>query len=683
MLKDSIWKMREFDIETVKSIMEYKQVPYIIACILANRGIVTEDALDSYYKTSKDGFHDPFKLLDMQVAVNRILTARDKEEIIYIYGDYDVDGVTSTSILYMFLDEIGCNIEYYIPSRHDEGYGINIEAIDKIIALGARLMISVDTGITAIKQVKHANKQGLNVIITDHHECQEEIPDALAVINPKRDGDNYPFDALAGVGVTFKLIQAIGQMIGVENKIWKYLDIVAVGTVADIVPLVDENRLMTKMAFKTMSTTWNTGLAALLSISKVKDKKITAGRIGFGIGPRLNAAGRIGHASQAVDLFINKDKDYCEKIAEELNQVNKERQLLEKLIFKEAVNIIETTMDPKKEYILVVASENWHHGVIGIVASRLVEKYYRPVIILAIDEDVASGSARSIEGFSIFSAINEYKYLLDKFGGHEMAAGMSLATDNISLFAKKLNEYGATHITDDLLKKKINIDISIDTKEITVDLINQLQTLEPFGRSNPQPVFLVKDKVRQIKKIGKNNDHLRLDIGEENVIQGIGFSIGEVDDWLGVNQQVQVICNLEINEWRQVINPQMIIKDIRHEEKIYKIIKEIIDIHIATNGYRENFKKKHILVKTDIANIYRYLKEKEYLKVDKIYYTDIQLVLLSGNIDMLDKVFMALVVLEDVGLLKYALNEFYMNITLIHGEKVDLKDSKMYNEFLV
>jgi len=678
---DSIWQMIEANEAIIQKIIAYKKVPYNIARILANRGIVTEDALDRYYTTSKSAFHNPFELLDMQEAVDRILEARDKEEIICIYGDYDVDGITSTATLYMFLEEIGCRIKYYIPSRHEEGYGINSEAIDKIKALGVTLMISVDTGITAIEQVVHASKIALEVIITDHHTCQEILPDALAVINPKRVGNKYPFTDLAGVGVVFKLIQALSITIGVESKIWKYLDIVAIGTVADIVPLVDENRLITKLAFKTMKHTWNKGLAALLKVAHLEDKKMTAGRIGFGIGPRLNAAGRMEHANQGVDLLISPDVDYCNQVANQLDQVNKKRQALEKKILEEAIQIIESTMVPEKAYIIVVASEGWHHGVIGIVASRLVERYYRPVIILAVEGEVASGSARSIDNFSIFDALNEQKAWLNKFGGHEMAAGMSLDASKISHLAKALDVYGKKHMSKALLKKKIKIDMPLKVHQITTEFIEQLQELEPFGRSNVTPTFFLEDQIKQVKCIGQDRSHLRLDIGTKNTLQGIGFSMGNVVKWVMPHQQIQVICQLEINRWHGNKQPQMMLKAIRHTEETYHLLENILKSHQVTESYTKNFKKRYKLTREDVALCYRYFRHQEKLKITKHYYTVLPFAIGWPSLETLEKVFMTLVVLEELGLVTYKLYRFHLEVAWIQGKKVALKDSKMYNKF--
>lgn len=684
MLKETIWKMNEVDEAVVQKIMSFEKMPYVIACLLANRGIDTKEVFEEYYHVSKDSFHDPFLMLDMDLGVKRILEARDKQESIVIYGDYDVDGVTSTSVLYMFLDEIGCRVDYYIPDRHEEGYGINVEALEQLKASGADLVISVDTGITAVKQVDRANEIKLDMIITDHHECQEEIPRAIAVINPKRADNQYPFKMLAGVGVAFKLIQGIARTIGVENKIYKYLDLVAVGTVADIVPLYGENRVITKLAFETMGHSWNEGLRALIKVADIEGKKMTAGRIGFGIGPRLNAAGRIKHAKEAVKLFISHDKELCMNIAEELDEVNKKRQELEKQIYKEAVDIIESTMKPEEKHIIVVSSKGWHHGVIGIVASKLVERYYRPVIILAIEEGVASGSARSVEGFSIFAALNANKEIFDKFGGHEMAAGMSFKAELISKLDEGLNAYAKEVMTQDTLVPKIKVDMNLSLEEVNISLIEEIQKMEPFGIGNREPTFKCSGAVKSIRKIGKELTHLRIELGEATAKQGVGFSMGEVADWLGVNQEATCICSLDINEWRNIRKPQIMLKDIRHKEAVYDALKEIIYAHKTIDYIDEHqsINKDECPTREDYTNFYRYLMKKDKVYEWHVYYTKLMELFAIKQARIIRKYFIMLEVFSELELLTYEIHDFYMSFELIKGKKVDLTDSKLYNEFL-
>jgi len=682
-LKEKIWKIREGDDIKVATMRSEMALSPIIARLLVNRGVDTKEAVYNYYNATTESFHDPFMMTDMKIAVKRILKSRDQEEKIMVYGDYDVDGVTSTSILYMFLEEIGCLVDYYIPDRHEEGYGVNMEALTEVKDRGFKLLISVDTGITAVKEVAYSNEIGLDVIITDHHECQDVLPSGVAVINPKREGDKYPFKMLAGVGVTFKLIQALARTTDVENKIWKYLDLVAVGTIADIVPIYGENRTITKLAFQSMPTTWNKGLEALMKVSDLEGKKMTAGRIGFGIGPRLNAAGRIKHAKEAVELFILNDTSKCMTIAEGLDQDNKNRQSLEKRIFEEAVALIEASSNPPDQKVIVVASENWHHGVIGIVASKLVEKYYRPIIILTIKDGVASGSARSVEGFNLYLALKANGHLFDKFGGHEMAAGMSLQENNIEALEKGLNLYADEHMEKDVLIPKLKVDMVMKMEDIGLELIEEIQKMEPFGMGNPEPTFICEGPIHHIKKIGKDQTHLSLELGMNPKIRGVGFSLGEVTEWMDDGQLVECVCSLEINEWNQRKSPQMMVKDIRHTTATLKEIKKQIQEHSVID-YLEDFEVHHEdrLSRQMLSDFYRFLMQKDSALDHQIYFTKLMAQLDIKQTQDLKKYLMMLEVFSELELIQYEIKGLSMTFILNKGKKVDLQDSKLYNKFL-
>ncbi|MCF8018669.1 MAG: single-stranded-DNA-specific exonuclease RecJ [Vallitaleaceae bacterium] len=682
-MKEKIWKIREGDDIKVATIRSEMALSPIIARLLVNRGIDTKEAVYDYYNATTESFHDPFMMTDMKMAVKRILRSRDQEEKIMIYGDYDVDGVTSTSILYMFLEEIGCLVDYYIPDRHEEGYGINIEALTEVKDRGFKLLISVDTGITAVKEVAYSNEIGLDVIITDHHECQDVLPRGIAVLNPKREGDTYPFKMLAGVGVTFKLIQALARTTDVENKIWKYLDLVAVGTIADIVPIYGENRTITKLAFQSMPTTWNKGLEALMKVSDLEGKKMTAGRIGFGIGPRLNAAGRIKHAKEAVELFILNDTSKCMTIAEGLDQDNKNRQSLEKRIFEEAVALIEASSNPPNQKVIVVTSDSWHHGVIGIVASKLVEKYYRPIIILTIKDGVASGSARSVEGFNLYLALKANGHLFDKFGGHEMAAGMSLQENNIEALEKELNLYADEHMEKDVLIPKLKVDMVMKLEDIGLELIEDIQKMEPFGMGNPEPTFICEGPIHHMKKIGKDQTHLSLELGVDPKIRGVGFSLGEVTEWIDDGQLVECVCSLEINEWNQRKSPQMMVKDIRHTTATLKEIKNQILEHSVID-YFEDFEVHHEdrLSRQMLSDFYRFLMQKDSVLDHEIYFTKLMAQLDIKQTQDLKKYLMMLEVFSELELIQYEIKGLSMTFSLNKGKKVDLQDSKLYNKFL-
>ncbi|MEG1148980.1 MAG: single-stranded-DNA-specific exonuclease RecJ, partial [Niameybacter sp.] len=521
-----------------------------------------------------------YLLNDMDKAVQRIEQTKLANEHIVIYGDYDVDGVTSTSILYMFLSEQGYSVSYYIPNRTEEGYGLNVGAIEKISKY-ASLVITVDTGIAATGEVAFAKELGLDMIITDHHECQEILPDALCVINPKRHDTTYPFDSLAGVGVTFKLIHAIALKENVEDKIWKYIDIVALGTIADVVPLEKENRVITYLGFKQMKETEHLGLRALLEVVQNGELKITSNVIGYQLGPRINAAGRISDAKIGVELLTTKDQERAKSIAEALDLENKKRQEMEQEILKEAEAYIEAHVDTKHEDIIIVAGKEWHHGVIGIVASRILNKYYKPTVVLTLENGIYSGSARSVEGFNIFEALNYVKGHLTRFGGHEMAAGLSLEEDRLEAFCRDLNTYGKTQLNEELLTPGLEIDLELKLEEISIGVCEELEQMEPFGVCNPTPLFAVRGLVQYAQKIG-GDKHLKLAIqSNHTVLHAIGFDKGELADCLSEGEEVIVACEISKNVWNNKVSVQLRIKDVMSSEqailksKYYRALYEV------------------------------------------------------------------------------------------------------------
>lgn len=534
----------------------------IVRQILHGRGIEDQEEMKKFLYPDRTQLHSPYLLGDMDQAVERIKCAKLNQEHIAIYGDYDVDGVTSTSILYMFLKEEGYDVSYYIPNRQEEGYGLNKEAIDKIRQY-AQLIITVDTGIAANEEVAHARALGLDVIITDHHECQEVLPDAYCILNPKRPDTHYPFSGLAGVGVTFKLIHALALESGNEDKIWRYIDIVALGTVADVVPLEGENRIITSLGFKQMEKTEHVGLKALLDVLQLKEFKITSNVIGYQLGPRINAAGRISDAKIGVELLITKDVMKAKEIAAALDEENRKRQEMEATILEEAEKYIEAYVNVKEDPIIVVAGKEWHHGVIGIVASRIMGRYYKPTIVLTLEDGVYSGSARSVEGFSIFEALCEVKQHLVRFGGHEMAAGLSLNEASLEGFVADLTAYGRTHLTRDLLTPKLQIDLELSPDEITLELCDDLERMEPFGAGNPAPVFCVRGELQYAQTLGQEDKHLKISLQKGHaVIQGIGFSKGYLMDYLTEGEEILVACELSKNCWNNRVSVQMRIVDL-------------------------------------------------------------------------------------------------------------------------
>jgi single-stranded-DNA-specific exonuclease len=488
---------------------------------------------------------------------------------------------------------------------------------------------------------------------------------------------------LAGVGVAFKLIHGISIKIKKEELIWKYLDIVAVGTIADIVPLCDENRIIVKLAFETMLTTWNTGLRALLKVADVKDK-ISSGMVGFRIAPRLNAAGRLGDAKRGVELFITDDIQIATKIAEELNEENNKRQSLEKKIYDEAIDIIEKSIDVNNTKVIVVASSGWHHGVIGIVASRIVEKYYRPTILLAIEDNIASGSARSVADFSIFEALSNSKDLLIKFGGHDMAAGMSLNEENVESLLNELNKYSNKVMNDTTLIPKSAADITINIDEISIPLIEEIKLMEPYGVGNEEPKIICSGNVNDIRLIGKNKNHLKLNLlGNNNYIDGIGFNFEHYFDYIGVNNNISILCTLDINEWNNKKSPQILMKDIKYHSEFKKTIKSYINnVNNVTDELVSEWKKLQLIPeRKDYESVYRYL-----IKLDKQLIYNIALTKYTDyiGIDKYESIVVFLICLEvfkELDLLEYAVDDnFMVSFKLFKGKKVELNTSTLYNK---
>lgn len=684
-----IWRLKESKEELVSTIANHHQLSTIMATILANRNIVRDEEIKRFLHVDRDKFHDPYAMKDMDLATKRILKAIANGEKITIYGDYDVDGMTSTSILYMYLKENNVQVDYYIPDRLEEGYGVNDEALKHIHDGGTSLVITVDTGITAISQAAYARDIGLDMIITDHHECQEEIPEAIAVIDPKREDCDYPFDMLAGCGVAFKLMHALSIKLDNTDLIWKYLDIVAVGTVADIVPLVDENRVITKLAFETMMDTWNVGLKALIEVSGTKKgDKISAGIIGFRIAPRLNAAGRLGDAKRGIALFTTQDQQEAAAIAETLNEENKNRQELEQKITEEAIEIIEETIDVANTKIIVVASKNWHHGVIGIVASRITEKYYRPTILLSIEDGVASGSARSVDGFSIFEALYSAKDILTKFGGHEMAAGMSLDEELVNALRDRVNSYAHIHMQEDTLMPKMHADMEISLDDINIPLIEDILKLEPYGMGNPEPKFICKGRVHDVRTIGKENNHLKMRLDDQQYfLDGIGFGMAEFYDYIEPSGNIALLGTLNINEWNGTKKPQIMLKDINVNNAYIKSVQEDLAWFksIKSKGFAEGdltsiIQERTIPDRKEYEHIYRALlaldKQEKHRVVLYKFLKQLQYEAPKSLIRFL----LCLEVFGELSLLQYKIEDMELHFHLHKGIKVTLEQSTLYKK---
>ena len=554
------WQVYQVDNKKVEQIQQKYGVNKLLATILANRGIVEEKQIDKFLHPKRSDFYNPYEMPDMEIAVNRIAKAIENKEKTIIYGDYDVDGITSVTVLKSFLEERGLKVDEYIPNRLNEGYGLNNKAVETIASQGYTLMITVDCGISAIEEVKYANELGIETIITDHHEPGNELPDALAVVDAKRKDNKYPFRNLAGVGVVFKLSQAIGMRLGLEEKEYlKYLDIVCIGTISDIVPLVDENRVIVKLGLKLVEQTKNLGLRSILKSAGYS--KIDSTTISFGVAPRINASGRMGHQEDALKLFLSKEINEVNELTQKLNDYNRIRQETEKNIYAEAIKQIEKDNLTKRNTI-VVMGKNWHHGVIGIVSSKITEMYFKPSILLCEEDDCGKGSGRSIPGFDLYEALTECKEFIDRFGGHSMAIGINIKKENFENFKDKLEEIATQkHIEDIVPILKIDAQVSLD--EISKDMVDSLKELEPFGEENKTPVFVFKNlKIDSIRALSEGK-HLKLTLKDsKNIVNAIGFNLGELTNEYKIDDRVDIVGNLEINSFNGMENIQINIKDI-------------------------------------------------------------------------------------------------------------------------
>lgn len=554
------WECYEVDENRVNNLINKYKINRLLATILVNRDIDIDEQMDKFLNPTRNDFHNPFLMPDMEKAVDRILKAIEDNQKIMIYGDYDADGITSITVLKKFLLERGIKVGSYIPNRLDEGYGLNKEAIKEIYEDEYRLMITVDCGISGIEEIDYANSLGIETIITDHHEPAEELPKAYAVIDAKRKDNQYPFNQLAGVGVVFKLIQALSIKLGLEEKEYlKYLDLVCVGTISDIVPLIDENRVIAKLGLKLVAVTKNIGLYTLLNT--IGFKTIDSSTVSFGIAPRINACGRMGHQQDALDLFLCENEKKAREIAEQLNRFNQERQLKEKEIFEQVVEKIEES--EKDKTCIILGNENWHHGIIGIVSSKVTDMYFKPSILICFENGNGKGSGRSIPGFDLHEALMKCSNSVEKFGGHSMAIGITVKEENFEEFKKEFEEYARNcHISD--IIPIINIDEEVSLKNVCVEDVKSLKLLEPFGEANKMPLFLFRNlRINSIRALS-GGKHLKLTLKEDNyIIDAIGFNIGNLSEEYKLDDKVDIVGSLDINTYNGNENIQITIKDIK------------------------------------------------------------------------------------------------------------------------
>jgi len=568
-MRNKIWlyKNRGTDFSELSAFSEKFGVPPVISTVLFNRGIKDGEAARVFINKPLSAVNNPMDLPDCSKAAERIKNAILNKEKIVVYGDYDVDGITSTVLLYSYLKKKGAEVQYYIPDRVNEGYGINIMAINKIARGGAKLMITVDCGITAVGEVEFARTQNLDVIITDHHTCKDELPRAVAVVNPKRADSNYPFDALAGVGVVFKLVLALAVLMGDSTKdvFLEYVELASLGTIADVVSVTDENRIIIEHGLSVMRNGGNKGIRALLEVSGALLRPIDASSVAFSVSPRLNAAGRIGSADTAVKLLLSEDLEETKKIAEELNDANRSRQETEHLIFEEAMDKVMKDVNFDKKKVIALWGEGWHHGVIGIVASRISERFYKPCILISHENGVGKGSGRSIPGFNLFEALSECEEHLTNFGGHSQAAGLGINTGSLEDFEKAINKYADKVLTNDDLIPKIQIDCRIKPSTLSLGFAQALKKLEPYGLDNEKPVFsLLGAEIIAIDTVGTDKKHLRMKVeANGNQVSAIGFSMSEYAAFFKKGDLVDIAFSVDINVYHGTESLQIFLKDIK------------------------------------------------------------------------------------------------------------------------
>ncbi len=565
------WTLKEpSDSKAVLALADSLNISSILADLLIKRGVTNFYEAKDYFRPSLDAIHDPFLMDGMEEATRRVIEAVTSNQKICVYGDYDVDGTCSAAIMYMFLKELDANVEVYIPNRITEGYGISLTSVDILKERGTDLIISVDCGITAVEEVAHANKLGVDTIICDHHQPKDILPDAFAILDPLKPNDNYPFNYLSGAGIAFKLARAIADKIGRKELVLDYLDLVALAGAADIVPLVDENRILVKEGIEKINNNPRPGIQALMKRARMTPGNLSAGQIVFTVAPRINAVGRMGDAYRAVELFITKDYAEAERLASVLEGENFERRKVDEVTFSHAIELAREDIENNDSLGLVLHDDNWHPGVIGIVASRLVEKFYRPTIMLTTIDGVAKGSARSIVGFNIYEALQECKNLLVQFGGHKAAAGLEIKVDKIDEFRKRFNEILRETLTAQDVKPEVIIDQKISLHDITPKFVRILNQFAPFGPGNMRPVFLAENvNVKNMPRIVGTN-HMVVSFsqnGTDRIYDSIGFNMGVFVNLIEKDKnKVDIVFTIEkiVRDGRTY--PQLRLKDLRIKE---------------------------------------------------------------------------------------------------------------------
>lgn len=556
----------------IKKLADELNISPVLAQLLIQRGIYTFEDARVFFRPDLSQLHDPFLMADMDKAVSRLSEAMEQNQKILIYGDYDVDGTTSVSLVYKFLLKFYSNIDFYIPDRYNEGYGISYQGIDFAAANGFKLVVALDCGIKAIEKVKYASEKGVDFIICDHHTPDAVLPPAVAVLDPKRSDCNYPYKELSGCGVGFKLMQAFSSVNNIDfSQLTPLLDLVALSIASDIVPITGENRILAFYGLKQINSNPSIGLKSIIEVCGLADKELSISEIVFRIGPRINASGRMKLATEAVQLMITNDPVFAKEKSGTINEYNNDRKDLDKNITDEAIAVIASDIRFEDRKSIVVHKPDWHKGVIGIVASRLSEEYYKPSIVLTNSNGLASGSARSVPGFDIYKAIDSCRDLLENFGGHMYAAGLSLKEENIPAFTERFEQYVAANILEEQTYPQIEIDAVLSFSDITPKFFRVLKQFGPFGPGNMKPVFVTKKVIDYgtSRLVGKDQEHLKLELvdsSSENVMNGIAFRMCAFNDHLKAFNPLDICYTIEENSFNGNTNIQLMIRDIKIDE---------------------------------------------------------------------------------------------------------------------
>ena len=682
--KKKVWSLRYTPGNTeadaiVSKIANELGISAVAARLVYNRGYHAPEIARGFLKASIGALHDPFIMKDMDAAVKRIAKALENKEKITVYGDYDVDGVTSVTLIYLYLRSLGADVDYYIPSRAKEGYGLSKIAIDKLAENRTQLVVTVDTGITADAEVDYAKELGIEMVITDHHECHEILPTACAVVNPHRPDCPYPFKELAGVGVIFKVACAceLQRCKGedaesvIDRMCERFVDLVAIGTVADVMPLIDENRMIVKRGLAKIESTNRCGLAALIDAINnagnaagekitAKKRKVNAGFIGFGIAPRINAAGRIDSAEKAVALLLCENRQEAAKRAGELCEINLRRQIEENSIAEEAYAKIVEKHNFENDRVIVLDADEWQQGIIGIVASRITEKYGLPSILISFDgamgdtpksDDVGKGSGRSVKGMNLVEALDHCRDLLVRFGGHELAAGLSVTRENVDELRRQLNEYAKERLTDDLSVIRYEADLELSSDDITIQTVNEINMLEPFGVANQTPSFMVRnltlDKVISMGAGKHSKLMLSLD-GRSYQAVYFGMPATELDLYPG--EQLDLLCQLGLNEFRGQTTLQLIVQDVRLSlDAQSRYDSDMLRYSEIADGAAFEYDEDIVPSRADVAELYKFFKRENTSGISKFTYRMLHAQLLGGRHNMnYSKIRFALMILRDM-----------------------------------